>query len=198
MTNIDKQKQELLNKIEELKQQVKQLDNPQFEVGKVYKILECNKTIGIAVYNKTRCNYGFWRGDWAEYICMGVPNEWQPATTDEWKEALINHAKKMGYCIGTRLEPLDGGSDYIKNKIFTEFYYNEPADDFQMYGVRIYQRGKWAKIIQPKPIFVGKEVVFSNDNNTAYINDIGFTYREVEALIPSNPSLFNVILERMK
>lgn len=194
----DKQIQDLLNKIEELKKQVQDLDKPQFEVGKVYK-----SPNGLLLYNgdKAYC-IGFWRGlfdnDWTLQDSDG---EFKPATTEEWKEALINHAKKMGYKEGVTVDRT--GIEYwvIKENveviINNTFNYNED-NDVLFLGVNvIYYKGKWAKIIEPEKIMVGdNEVGFIDE--LCYINDFVFTRGDIKALIPANPTLFNKILERMK
>lgn len=205
MTNIDKQKQELLNKIEELKQQVQQLDKPQFEVGKVYKkgksifmVTESNNTYII--------NYGFdYYGEWMNKRDRSIVNvyfsEYLPATTNEWKEALINHAKKMGYKEGVTIDKTElKGMIHCKVSIISSdvFEYLEDKDILLLGKYAIYSNGTWAKIIQPQPIFLGDKEVRFDEEKFAWIDDTHYSKTQIKLLLPLNPTLFNAILERMK
>lgn len=209
----DKQKQELLNKIEELKKQVENLDKPQFEMGKPYKLIEdyaCLKKGEVYKIIEYQTNDKFCIT--VNHIMFGIREREEeenylspyveiliPATTDEWKEALINHAKKTGFKEGVWINK-KGVSNWIEDvKLDSNdmFHYNEEIDELMLGMHIIYLKGKWAKILPDEKIYVGdNEVGF--DKGFCVINGCCFVQSEIEALLLSNPELFGKILSKMK
>jgi hypothetical protein len=149
--------QEIIKKQEELNQMIENLKNePTLEVGKVYKhgnLLACFQgyEVGYGFNTKT--------GNFYTEICMINPKCWQPATDQEWLEALTKEAKKRGY--------KNGNYKCLYSPKQTDMV---DVDSFKFYNGKLFQgkfnkghnqimdaHGNWAEIIEEKVYLPTKE-----------------------------------------
>lgn len=127
------------------------------EVGKWYK--PRNERIkSLFVPNKEQCDgnmgYGFnFHGEFKEShfnLIGSSPNDFELATEEEVREALINEAKKRGFNnIGNLKIKNTVGS--ISNGFVTitnDFYYDYKGNTLKLDGAVIFNNGVWAEIIE--------------------------------------------------
>ncbi len=119
------------------------------EVGKWYK---SNK--GSICFNLEDSYYGFdFVGDWRDitYFKIGQDkSEWELATEEEVREALINEAKKRGFnTIGNlKIKNTFGGISNGFLTITNDFYYDYKGNTLSLDGAIIFNNGVWAEIIE--------------------------------------------------
>jgi hypothetical protein len=142
-------------------------EKPELEVGKWYKY---TTTSGCQIFclteitkNGSALGYGIGRdGDWVDYssdnsiYCMAndywVP-KLVPASEQEVTEVLIKEAKKRGFVKGVVATGLDGEISEITGDFFNNgdvSYLCATEEDCRFSGVRIYEDGKWAEIVEEK------------------------------------------------
>ena len=146
-------------------------EEPKLEVGKWYIIKRIeydSKYVPALIYlkDKSISNYGFnHAGDWT--VSYGDTGSWDntediytPATDKEISEALIKEAKKRGLKKGIKInqEPAYGCGN-IHTIPANNFYYNCDTQNLSIGGIGIYNKGKWAEIIEESvPTIWGNEM----------------------------------------
>ena len=155
----------------------KGLIEEEFEVGKWYKKsddwLICITDLSP---NKSGCSaYGFYENDWngsknwekSNALCL---NGFKPATDKEVEEALIAHAKKLGFKEGVKFKNIEVGciQTFEKDLYSSDGDVNvtSPESEWSAFGGHsnpyIFKDGKWAEIVEeekedsPSELFVKK------------------------------------------
>lgn len=143
--NKQKEIKDLKDRIAKLE---KELDQPEFEVGKWYKYKRTmdNKMCFLNYRGEEAKCFGIWNDRWGEDWIF--PFDSTPATSEEIKEALFRQAEKEGYKKGVKIRAIYGTRIYTLRGLRVGEYY--PSTDELSGGgyYIIYSKGKWAEIIK--------------------------------------------------
>jgi hypothetical protein len=158
---------------------LKQTDKPKFEVGKVYHNKEWLVYItGINSYSSIEC-YGFNDGKWVNKRSLGT-HCLSAATTEEWKQALENEARKK-YKKGDVVKSLVSFNS-VEALTFEEvsFLFNDLWIRAGNKNIKVFSQGQWAEVVEDK-IMVGKWEVVLNEHY-AEINGRGFNLIQLQKI----------------
>lgn len=155
-----------------ISEQIKELKNkPKFEVGKWYK----NK-FNCIIFNDGKHGYGVNMFEWVNiysdsekplfYNSLGL--DWQPATPEEVKAALVKEAEKRGFKFGVYIDNTNIYPDYKSSIPWPLRYHPFTFDNNELSygGAVVFDKGQWATIIKDDVIKVGSyEVKFEGEGN---------------------------------
>jgi len=166
--------EELQAQLDEIQAELnKRKQEPQFEVGKVYKMAGFGNRAIFKVIKLNKTNFAIAYGFNYNFNWVGYSENWSlngaiPATDEEWEKALILHAKESGFKEGVGFDSVETGEPHIRG-VNLNWNYNSAEDSLAMYSSHCgvcYKQGKWAKILEDKKIMIGGYTVEFRADNT--------------------------------
>lgn len=161
-------KKEIQKQIDSLQEQLDNLKEDKFEVGKWYRSVRHPKGIYCVKNTENKECYGFdLVGTWGNEWRLGTL-EIRPATDEEVKEALIKEAKRRGFKEGVRFKSAWNGEEFV----FSEKRGYTQLDDTNLCNMgngSVFYDGRWAEIIEDKLELNGKEVTIDRSKNVIKI-----------------------------
>jgi len=180
MNKLEKEKQELEQRLKQINQELEKPKNGWYNNG-----------VGYLLYydfDSDNC-YGFYDEVWiegTEATSMFTKSMDKTATHEEVEKAFIKEAEKRGYKEGAKTSCLRSCTqgiidDNIKHSIFVqEFNTLEISFSGRVNGI-IFKEGKWAEIIEePKVIINGYEM--KQEGNKIIFGCMSFTTSRVQSL----------------
>jgi hypothetical protein len=178
--------EQLKKQLNDISDKIKQLEKPQFEVGKWYKIEDLSET-GVVCIKEIRDNYilvygkfpllSDWQDSWEIKSDSIYGKEMTPATDKEVEEALKAEAVKKGIKVGVTLDRQNLVYNKHKvtiNKEFAEWEFVPRLNQLMHHGVAVFEEGNWAEIVKEEKIMIDRyEVKFETVTTTEQKREFG-------------------------
>ncbi len=140
-----------------LKENFPQAFESELEVGKWYKITQCEIICFVTHIKEDRVYYyGFISKHWLGNDWANIGNNWTLATDKEVETALIEEAKRRGFKEGVTFKNFNGANQtflsfYGLNESFNGLFSRTPKEEWGNKNCNsnpyIFRDGKWAEII---------------------------------------------------